>query len=300
MLMISIAATASSTSAPPSNLEENVTAEPDAERLHYPLPPQDARFQRSPTTSQLRRDPQDHITSQVISASTEWEEKKSESLDDLVLQKLLSNAMIGNPIIHANAMIDTLSRITVVMRPAWSASLAADRYDRARQSELENADFFRLKDEAELTTDFPQLDPWLRQRLLSASLQRRLLLQYTWACRQKLLAERIGTTETGNDGGEGVLVQDEITPGDAGSTISRPALSISSSAIRDGEPLSPRSETSSISSASTTISGPKHRYPPFPAENKNDFRMCLACCLFLYLPTERHWRSVLQTPADVR
>jgi hypothetical protein len=88
------------------------------------------------------------------SAATEREEKDSKSLDNLILNELLSNPMIGKLVKHTNAMTDTLFRVSVIIKPAWAAALAVDGYEIAQPYEMENADFFRLKDEAEFVVNY--------------------------------------------------------------------------------------------------------------------------------------------------
>jgi len=51
-------------------------------------------------------------------------------------------------------MTDTLFRVSVIIKPAWAAALAVDGYEMAQPYEMENADFFRLKDEAEFVVNY--------------------------------------------------------------------------------------------------------------------------------------------------
>lgn len=218
----------------------------------------------------------------------EFNQHKAQSMEELALMKLLARHNLYNPITHTNSMIDMLQRINDRIRPG----LSPDRYIKAQATTLEDHEVFRCGDEEHITHTFPMIDPKLRARLVSASLQRRRLLQYTLKRYEDFrIVEESAAAEVGQDQNRVELpVGKRVTSFDTDSIISHVSSSRTLSGIMNFQLTGPPSETSSMSAISVTDSRQNFRFPPFPDENDNGHRICPVCFLLLPFPSEAEWR----------
>ncbi|KAJ0120502.1 Subtilisin-like protein [Diaporthe amygdali] len=216
------------------------------------------------------------------------QDEKSRPMEDIVLERFLSSIVSENPLSHANVMIDVLFRLNVLIR----SDLSADRYQRAQITAFPDGDekLFLNLDEKQLWELFPALTQELMQRLLSASIRRRRILQYTHDCRENLKLDREQLPLAEGKAPQRPVTEAISSPKDVASdSLISPQLSLSNSAwLADMENAS---ETSSISSFSRSL---KYRIPSFPEEADDpvrDLRTCIACYLLLPLRNQKQWET---------
>ena len=219
---------------------------------------------------------------------------QSPSIEDLAFDALVSSSMIQDPIRHVNAMIETLMRVTVAVRKP----LSADRYNNSRRIQLRDHELFVQADGNLLSTgNFERMRPVLRDRMLSASLERRRFLQFAQDRRDKFTfgLDAMGTQHGANDAG--TFSRGESDSRDEDSVVSYRPPSISVSAIMAHEPAdewSDRSSESSLSLVSSITSGGERRLrvPPFPKEAENRLYLCPCCYLIMTFNSPMSWKYV--------
>lgn len=169
----------------------------------------------------------------------------------LALDALIASSMSQDPVQHANAMIDTLVRVVVavVRQP-----LLFDRYENAQGIKLKTGELSDQERDRDYLSHgrFTDMDPELRDRILSANLQRRKFLQYTREHRNKL-ADLAGPAQsTLTFSGRSGL---DRPPADEDAVSDRPTDE-SSSAFVDEEPSVEEEAADSVSETSHDSSLP--------------------------------------------
>lgn len=188
-------------------------------------------------------------------------------------------------------MIDVLVRLT----DAIQSTLSPDRYLNAQRTELPNEEFFREADSNLIDSLSPTLRPYLKDRLLAASIQRRRILQYTDGYHERFIDDlrRRQVESTGEEYTFGLDIDTfRHMDKDRDWLISLAHWRASASDLQDQNKVA-GDDVSYIGTGSSYARDPKYKFPAFPKApeyDTEDLRTCVACWLALPIPNKEEWK----------
>jgi len=207
--------------------------------------------------------------------------------EDIALKDLLEKSAVSRPLDYADSMLDILFRVISIIPSA----LSTDQYQKTQDTALPDEDDLRHQYHGLLYDMFPTSSPQLRDRLVSASVDRRRFLQCTLNCCQKSKNNRSAKMFTSDaEPVKDIQYSRKADPVDADFSSEEEQLSLLDPFSQEQQVSS--SETSSLDCSRMPKPSKIFSIPNFPTDSEHGLRECVACHLMLPLPTEKIWRYV--------